>query len=157
MPILLFVAALTLIFGQDHPAGKWSQRHSLPATALAVAQGHHVHADPDEHLDESKNYDSKKLEEGDGGVHVHPVEADEENTENVKSTVDVAVNESLTLKTAAKILASPLTWLPALAYMTTFGLELALDAQMANVLFTLFNKKVGGFDQDKAGYYTSIL
>lgn len=149
---------MVLIFGQDHPAGKWSQRHTLPATAIAVAKGHHVHVDAGEHLDESKNYDSSKnLEKGEGGVDVRPVEANEDDGGNIKSTVDIAVNESLTVKTAALLLASPLTWLPALAYMTTFGLELALDAQMANVLFGLFNKRVAGFNQDKAGYYTSIL
>ena len=146
---------MTLVFGQDHPAGKWSQRHTLPATTIAAAQGHLVHVDSDEHLNESKNYDDKKDLEG--GVDVRPVEAHEVDGGNVKSTVDIAVNESLTVKTAAKLLVSPLTWLPALAYMTTFGLELALDAQMANVLFALFNKKIAGFDQTKAGYYTSIL
>ena len=75
----------------------------------------------------------------------------------VKSTVDVAVNESLTFKTAAKILMSPITWLPAFAYLTTFGLELAVDARMADVLYALFNKRVEGFDQTVAGYYTAIL
>lgn len=33
VPILLFVAAATLIFGTDHPAGKWSDRHGAVATA----------------------------------------------------------------------------------------------------------------------------
>lgn len=112
---------MTLIFGQDHPAGKWSQRHTLPATAIAIAKGHHVHADPDEKLTgNSKENGSKGLEEG--NVEVQSVNFDDEGDANVKSTVDVAVNESLTFKTAGKILASPLTWLPALAYLTTFGL-----------------------------------
>jgi len=75
----------------------------------------------------------------------------------VQSPVDVAVNESLTWKTALKICVNPLTWLPALAYLTTFGLELAIDGQMANILFSLFNKRIHGFDQTKAGYYTSIF
>ncbi|KAJ7139302.1 nitrate/nitrite porter [Mycena epipterygia] len=149
VPILLFVAAITLIFGQDHPAGEWSQRHTLPATTVSNALGHHVH--PDEKM-RRESKDEKALEEG--AVQVHPVE---ELDGNVKSMVDIAVNESLTLKTAMVILANPLTWLPALAYLTTFGLELALDAQMESVLFTLFNKRLGGFDQNKAGYYTSIF
>ncbi|KAJ7156527.1 nitrate/nitrite porter [Mycena crocata] len=150
VPILLFVAAITLIFGQDHPAGKWSQRHTVPATAVAIARGHRIHIDPDEKYSKEKGAE-------DGDVQVHAVEAGEEIGGNVKSTVDFAVNESLTLKTAFEILASPLTWLPALAYLTTFGLELVLDAQMENVLFTLFNKRIGGFNQDIAGYYTSIF
>jgi NNP family nitrate/nitrite transporter-like MFS transporter len=107
VPILLFVAALTLLFGQDHPAGAWSERHSLPATAIAIAHGHHVHVDADE-----KFHQEKGLEDGD--VLVHPVE--------IESMLDVAVNESLTWPSAVSLLASPLTWLPALAYLTTFGL-----------------------------------
>ncbi|KAK7036042.1 Nitrate/nitrite transporter [Favolaschia claudopus] len=147
VPILLTVAGLTLIFGQDHPAGAWSQRHTLPATAIAIARGHQVHRDADEKLSQDK----KAPEEGD--VQVHSVN----ESGIVISTVDFAVNESLTFKTAMGILVSPLTWLPALAYLTTFGLELALDAQMENLLFTLFNKRISGFDQNKAGYYTSIF
>jgi NNP family nitrate/nitrite transporter-like MFS transporter len=115
VPILLTVAALTLIFGQDHPAGAWSQRHTLPATAVAMAHGHQVHIDSDEVLrQESKE---KNSEEGD--AEVHPVD---EEFGNAISTVDFAVNESLTFKSGVEILASPLTWLPALAYLTTFGL-----------------------------------
>jgi len=151
-PILLFVAALTLIFGQDHPAGKWSQRHDIPATAIAIKQGHNVRLDHDEQLQIQKD------EKGLGKVTIHELTAEEAELEQaVQSSVDIAVNESLTLKTAVKIFANPLTWLPSLAYLTTFGLELAIDGQMANVLFGLFNKKIHGFDQTKAGYYTSIF
>ena len=71
--------------------------------------------------------------------------------------VDTTVKETPTLVTYLRILASPLTWLPPLAYMTTFGLELAIDGNLANVLFALFNKKRPGFGQTQAGYYTSIL
>jgi NNP family nitrate/nitrite transporter-like MFS transporter len=127
----------------------------MPATAIAIAQGHEIHADPDEELPFKGKKDGKGLEEG--IVEVRPVEADEDMGGNVTSTVDVAVNESLTLKTALMILTSHLTWLPALAYFTTFGLELILDAQMANVLFNLFNRHISGFDQTKAGYYTSVF
>jgi len=146
---------LTLVFGQDHPAGKWSQRHTMPATAIAIAKGHQVHIDRNE---ETIALDAKTSEKGleKGNVEVRAVEVDEEMGENVQSTVDIAVNESLTIETTLKILANPLTWLPALAYLTTFGLELVVDAQMANVLFALFGKQITGFDQTKAGYYTSI-
>jgi NNP family nitrate/nitrite transporter-like MFS transporter len=75
----------------------------------------------------------------------------------VKSTVDIAVNEPLTMKTALTIISSPLTWLPALAYVTTFGFELALDAKMADVLYNLYNRRLDGFSMVTAGYYTSIL
>ena len=155
MPILLFVAGLTLIYGQDHPTGKWSKRHTMAATAIAIAQGHQVHVDRDEEPTSLTKVDEKDSEKG--IVDVHTVDVDEEMARNVKSTVDIAVNESLTVETALKIFASPLTWLPALAYLSTFGLELVMDAQMANVLFALFGRRIQGFDQTKAGYYTSIL
>ncbi|KIM76890.1 hypothetical protein PILCRDRAFT_825891 [Piloderma croceum F 1598] len=155
VPVLLFVAALTLIFGQDHPAGKWSERHTLPATSIAIARGHHVRIDHDAKKLTTDKINGKGLEEGD--VEVRPVDPDEVMGENILSTVDFAVNESLTYKTAFKILRSPLTWLPALAYLTTFGLELTIDGQMANILLALFGKRVSHFDQTKAGYYTSIF
>jgi NNP family nitrate/nitrite transporter-like MFS transporter len=153
VPILLTVAALTLYFGQDHPAGSWSQRHRMPATAIAVRQGHELHLDSNEKTDFKT--EEKSLE---AGVVVQEViVSNSESDFPVQSPVDVAVNESLTWKTALKICVNPLTWLPALAYLTTFGLELAIDGQMANILFSLFNKRIHGFDQTKAGYYTSIL
>ena len=156
VPVLLIVAVLILIFGQDHPAGKWSERHTLPATSIAIAKGHRVHIDPDEtKLSMDAKLNGKGLEEG--NVEVHPVDPDEEMEGNIQSTVDIAINEALTYETAFRILASPLTWLPALAYLTTFGLELTIDGQMANVLLAIFGKRVSGFDQTKAGYYTSIL
>jgi len=148
-PILIIVAVLTLVFGRDHPAGKWSERHNIPATALAIKEGHDIHYDPDEK--HSKEASAKEVE-----VSVSSVE-DRDAENNVKSTVDVAVNESLTARATLAIVANPLTWLPSLAYLTTFGLELLIDAKMADVLFTLFKNKVGGFNQTKAGYYTSIL
>lgn len=40
VPILFFVAAITLIFGTDCPAGKWSDRHKLPASTFAIRHGH---------------------------------------------------------------------------------------------------------------------
>ena len=48
VPILLLVAFLTFFFGTDCPAGKWSERHTLRATAVAVAKGHQLVVDKDE-------------------------------------------------------------------------------------------------------------
>jgi NNP family nitrate/nitrite transporter-like MFS transporter len=151
-PILLFVAILTFTFGQDHPAGKWSERHNLPATALAIKQGHEVVLDGDEKLSSASTVDEKDPE---AKVIVQAVTDDDADL--VKSTVDVAINERLTLKSTIKILTNPLTWLPAMAYLTTFGVELAIDSQMAAILFNLFSKKRHGFDQTTAGYYTAVL
>ncbi|KAF8967745.1 nitrate/nitrite porter [Flammula alnicola] len=151
-PILLFVAALTLIFGQDHPAGKWSERHNTPATQISVAHGREVYFD----RDEKRTTQDKEGSVEQGKIIVHPVEYPNSDPP-FQSVVDVAVNEPLTAETSFKIIINPLTWLPALAYLTTFGLELAIDANMANVLFTLYSKRIHGFDQTTAGYYTSIF
>jgi len=148
-PVLIFVAVLTLVIGKDHPAGKWSERHNLPATVLAAQQGHHVHQDADEKkIDLENNFGSKDVE-------VTARAVDEHDTDI--TTVDVAINESLTLQAALEIVASPVTWLPAISYLTTFGFELLVDGQMAAILFALFNKKIPGFGQTTAGYYTSIF
>jgi NNP family nitrate/nitrite transporter-like MFS transporter len=71
-----------------------------------------------------------------------------------QSEVDVAVNERLTLNTALAILTNPLTWLPALSYITSFGFELAVDANLANILYTIYKSKT--FGQTKAGYVRTL-
>lgn len=48
VPILLLTAAATLIYGTDCPAGPWSARHTLPASALAAKMGHLSMLDGDE-------------------------------------------------------------------------------------------------------------
>lgn len=143
-PVLLFIAALTFLYGQDHPAGKWCERH----TALAPSA-------------RTDGESSAQLEVGEDLKHrfdvgAHPID-DKKLDTTIHSTVDVAVNESLTFKTSLRMFVNPLTWLPACAYLTTFGLSLTIDGQMANVLFNLFSKNNIGFDQNRAGYYTSIL
>ncbi|KAG6884420.1 hypothetical protein C0993_011292, partial [Termitomyces sp. T159_Od127] len=156
LPCLLLVAVMTLIFGQDHPAGKWSERQNLLAATTTENQGGHTppfHADNEKALSNKKDKSDKHS--GDQ-VTVHTVDGSDVDIV-INSAVDVAVNEKLTLKSTVEIVLSPLTWLPSLAYLTTFGLELALDAQMANVLFALYSKRIHGFDQTKAGYYTSIF
>jgi NNP family nitrate/nitrite transporter-like MFS transporter len=70
------------------------------------------------------------------------------------SEVDVAVNERLTWKTCVAILTNSLTWLPALSYITSFGFELAVDANLSNILFNIYKSPT--FGQTKAGYITSL-
>ncbi|KAF8329332.1 nitrate/nitrite porter [Cantharellus anzutake] len=155
VPALLFVAVLTLVFGTDHPKGKWSERHK-PIASLEVTTGAsrdgvvgEKHLDAEQgatvHVQDLSVPPSKSIQ-----PHVldflgdHPV-----------SEVDVAINQNLTSKMALEIAINPLTWLPALAYLTTFGFELALDSSMANILFSLY--KSPHFGQTKAGYFTSIV
>lgn len=157
VPALLFVATLVLIYGTDHPAGKWSERHNIPASKL----------DSVEYVEES---DPKKSEERDmekgsrsgsnssvevavrqdysskNGVTTPPLET------LATSELDTAINDPLTVHQAVNVLSSPLTWLPALAYASTFGYELAIDANLANVLFGLYPK----LGQTKAGYVSFV-
>lgn len=140
VPVLLFVAVLTLAFGSDHPAGKWSQRHTLPATAAETAQDHAPHLDHSE------------LQEKKDAVSVNVIAAP-----NIISETDTAVNEAPTTAMALKIVASPITWLPALSYMTSFGLELAMDGNLATILFNLFHAHRPSFGQTQAGYYTALF
>lgn len=144
VPILFFVAAITLIFGTDCPAGKWSDRHKLPASTFAIRHGHAAAIAHDA-------YKGNDKEQGNATV----AAVDPEDEANITSDLDVAVNESLTLSAAGKIFISPYTWLPALMYMTTFGFELAIDSNLANVFFNIH--KSATFTQTKAGYYASIF
>ncbi|KAG2142480.1 major facilitator superfamily domain-containing protein [Suillus clintonianus] len=145
VPILLSVATATLMFGTDHPAGKWSDRHNV------VAAGPHV-SDDQTSITDSKNAKSKFGDDIETG--------DEKNVQvtvtavYMASELDTAVNNPLTLNMASKIIVNPLTWLPSLAYMTTFGYELAIDANLATVLYTLLKSPT--FGQTKAGYVAGI-
>lgn len=145
---------LTLIFGQDHPAGKWADRHNIPAAGLSAEDDLDSSSprepEDEDDLEKEKRRERKRKEQ----VSVHVVEAEQPPIESV---VDVAVNEALTWKTAWVIIKNPLTWLPTLAYITTFGFELALDAKMADVLYSMYKGQLQGFNQQTAGYYTSIL
>ena len=113
-----------------------------------LEKGHHDDVTFDINKNDFQNKD-KELE----NVRVN---TDQEQERDV-TLVDSSVKGSPTLVTYFRILTSPQTWLPPLAYMTSFGLELAIDSNMANVLFALFNPKRPDIGQTRAGYYTSIL
>jgi len=143
---------LTLIFGRDHPAGKWSERHNIPAASITSEKGHLTELS-------NKETDKEAAKHTKEEVRVYQVNDEGQELEpgNLESMANYAVNEPLTMKTGVKIILSPVTWLPAMAYLTTFGLELAIDGAMANTLLSLFGKQKAGFNQDSAGYFTSIL
>jgi len=75
VPILLSVAAATLIFGTDHPAGKWSDRHKAVAATLS-------HSD-----DCASDFNTKDASTDKAN------DIENEGGKNVQTTV-VAVNES---------------------------------------------------------------
>lgn len=149
VPILWFIAALCLWIGTDHPAGKWSARHTLPATAIAARQGHFAALD----ADERKIVESKMREKSQASARVQAAEDDDRDELAAEVPLDLAVAEPLTMKSALSILSKSYTWLPALMYATTFGFELAVDANLANVLVS-DHPTLG---QLKAGYYTSTF
>ena len=70
------------------------------------------------------------------------------------SELDYAVSEPLSLGLALKVLSTPLTWLPALGYFTTFGYQIAIYANLANVLLSLYESPT--FGQTEAGYVSGV-
>ncbi|KIK92499.1 hypothetical protein PAXRUDRAFT_829898 [Paxillus rubicundulus Ve08.2h10] len=143
VPILLSVAVATLVFGTDHPAGRWADRHKAIAAVPEVA----IKEDA-----ELASYDSTKhAEKKDGSAEVEVTIAAVQDFNNVS----VAVSRPFTTQVAYEVMFNPLTWLPALAYLTTFGYELAIDANLANVLFNLMRSP--SFGQTKAGYIAGIF
>lgn len=146
VPILLITAVLVMVFGTDHPAGKWQDRHRVQAAHLPSSYGNTP-------SDVEKIAHSESEKKGtDVSVSVAPVSEDE--TQHV-SAVDTAVNQTLTFRIAGEILGNPLTWLPAAAYMTTFGFELAIDAYLANIFYALYKSPT--FGQTKAGYVSRLF
>ncbi|CEQ42497.1 SPOSA6832_04310, partial [Sporobolomyces salmonicolor] len=149
VPILWFVAIMTLIFGTDHPAGKWSARHTLPATAIAARQGHFAKLDASERALVERKMQEKAAATG----RVQAAEDDLEDEAAAEVPLDIAVSEPLTWKSFLAMISKPYTWLPTLTYMTTFGFELAVDANLANVLYS--DHKSPSFGQLRAGYCSS--
>ncbi|KAG6331788.1 hypothetical protein ID866_7301 [Astraeus odoratus] len=150
VPSLLAVAIATLVFGTDHPAGKWSDRHKAvmrKATEVEI----------DDAIGDEKKIATTyvdDVEKKDGLANVQIAEGPAQNS-NLVSELDYAVNEPVTWRLAFRVLSTPLTWLPALAYLTAFGYELAIDANLANVLLSLYKSPT--FGQTKAGYIASIF
>lgn len=152
VPLLLVSAAVIMIFGKDHPAGKWSQRHQLAGTAYEVAAGREVHLDHGEIREQERMRQDSGGEEG-----AAPSSSPGSNEKMVTSLapakgadfsdsqpgqkydqVDTAVSEPLTPKVALKVLADLRVWLCAVSYLLSFGLETAMDAALPQLLFGLF-------------------
>ncbi|KAK7449734.1 hypothetical protein VKT23_013209 [Stygiomarasmius scandens] len=134
VPVLLSVAILCLVFGSDHPSGRWADRHSI-----SLQPGERGPDSPISRpsLDKEKN-----------GVPAVSIQ-------EIESEATKAVNQKLTMTVALDALSKPLTWLPTFAYMTTFGYELAIDANLANVIFNLYQDD--NFGQTKAGYLAATF
>ncbi|KAF5373189.1 hypothetical protein D9758_001491 [Tetrapyrgos nigripes] len=145
VPVLLTVAVLCLVLGSDHPNGRWADRHRV----LRVNEQVSEQAPDSPPTERSSSFDKEKRKQEEvPNLNVDIYVVDE-------SEVTKAVNKKLTLSIALDALSKPLTWLPAFAYMTTFGYELAIDANLANVIFNLY--KEDGFGQTKAGYLAATF
>jgi MFS transporter, NNP family, nitrate/nitrite transporter len=134
------MATLTFIFGQDHPAGRWEDRQK------SLTTGNH-----------NGGLQKKDKESENAHANLNAYQGQEADINFVNPTMDMVAVKKFNLVAYLSILASPLTWLPPLAYLTTLGLELAIDGNFGNILFALFNQKRSGFGQTQAEYYTSIL
>ncbi|KAL6874342.1 MFS general substrate transporter [Trichoderma longibrachiatum] len=136
VPCLLLVAVIILLFGRDHPRGKWSQRHRVSSMAKAKAQGidrgaahqpEHMLVDPQ---------DASAREPADSTT--SDTESGKESSPSPVVEVDTAQSEPLTFAALLKILADLRVWSCALCYLLTFGLETAMDAALPGLINTLF-------------------
>lgn len=133
VPLLFTVAAMIMLLGKDHPAGKWSQRHQLPGTAMEVARGEEVHLD----ASEARAYEQQAASRSEKGA-AKGHDFREVTDEKQVTKMDTAVSEPLTMKSFITVISDLRVWMVALSYMMTFGLETALDAALPNLLFNLF-------------------
>ncbi|KAF9219483.1 nitrate transporter [Gyrodon lividus] len=148
VPVLLSVAVATLVFGTDHPAGRWSDRLKVVAAIGGPGQEGTV-IEGQEPAAFQSSQDAEKKKDGSADVEVTTV-----RELDAVSELSVAASKPFTWRVVYEVVFDPLTWLPAMAYLTTFGYELAIDANLANVLFNLMESP--SFGQTKAGYIAGI-
>ncbi|KAE8225066.1 hypothetical protein CF319_g2132 [Tilletia indica] len=144
VPMLLLIAGMCLLFGKDCPQGPWSARHRTEGTAIDVARGDMPHLD----AAERRAMDDAQASNNEKAISKGADFADIPRTDVL--TMDTAVAEPVTLKVLGKVLTDSRVWLCALAYMTTFGLETAMDAALPGLILTLFQSP--NFKVDDAAY-----
>ncbi|KAL6851837.1 major facilitator superfamily domain-containing protein [Trichoderma novae-zelandiae] len=136
VPCLLLVAVIILLFGRDHPSGKWSQRHQLGSLAVgklqAVNRG--VAHQPQHMLVDSDRAPAQEAAD----FKASDTESGMEESPSPVVEVDTAQSEPLTFAALLNILADLRVWSCALCYLLTFGLETAMDAALPGLINTLF-------------------
>jgi NNP family nitrate/nitrite transporter-like MFS transporter len=125
VPCLLLIAAIILLFGRDHPSGKWSARHQLQDSSARKAQSIGEDGIKQQNMFVDSEMNSKSL--GTSVSERSPV-----------TNVDTAQSEPLTFATLLEILSDLRVWSCALCYLLTFGLETAMDAALPGLINTLF-------------------
>lgn len=151
VPVLLLVAGIILLFGKDHPAGKWSQRHQFSGTAVAIAQGEKIELDSAERAEYERRTADREKGPAKGA---HFIEVDPATSGKHVEAVDTAQAEKMTFKRLLVILRDPRVWMCFMCYLLTFGLETAMDAALPGLLFTLFQS--GTFSAIDAAYAASM-
>ncbi|CAO1635544.1 unnamed protein product [Parajaminaea phylloscopi] len=146
VPLIIVTVAAILIFGRDHPAGKWSQRHQLAGTALEVAAGREVHLDASEIRDQERmRQASSGMERGTANEKIMTSAAPakvsdfrEQQPGTTPDAIDTAVSEPLTPRTALAVAMDLRVWMVVVSYFLSFGLETAMDAALPQLLYGLF-------------------
>ncbi|KAI9569814.1 major facilitator superfamily domain-containing protein [Boletus coccyginus] len=151
VPCLLLVSLAILVFGTDHPAGKWCDRHKAIAYGRENPESTNAPADSDERVYDTLNNSRADLEKKSRQTDIQVTGAGVQDM-NMVSELDYAVTEPLTLGLALKIAFTPLTWLPALGYFTTLGYELAMNTNLAHIFLSLYKSE--SFSNTEAGYLT---
>lgn len=149
VPLLFFVAALMMLIAKDHPAGKWSQRHQLPGTAIAIGRGEDVHLDSSERQQYEGHEDSRQEKGPMKTSDFREVASDATQL----TSIDIAVSEPLTVQAAIAVVKDLRVWMVALSYLITFGLETSLDAALPTLLNQLFASQ--SFTSIDAAYVAS--
>ncbi|KAI0804812.1 major facilitator superfamily domain-containing protein [Irpex lacteus] len=148
VPILIITAIITLVFGTDRPGPSVGNRERTSFV---------------------RSYSKHAMEEGEVvSSSVHDPEASDKNASRISQIVgnetsekgvgvgSHAATDDTTKTVLSSVLLDPLTWLPSLAYLTSFGYELAIDANLSNVLFGLYSPTKHSFNQTVSGYVASI-
>lgn len=144
VPFLLTLAVAILVFGTDHPAGKWSDRHKVIVHYVSDAEPNRITVDEKGTSDEACDDCHKQDKYPNTRVTVSPAQE-----------ITCVVSESPTWKHLWKVITTSLTWLPALAYLTTFGYEIAICTNLASVLLSIYQSPT--FGQTKAGYLAATF
>ncbi|KAK0522091.1 hypothetical protein OC834_006410 [Tilletia horrida] len=147
VPMLFLVAAMCLLLGKDCPQGPWSARHRTEGTAIEVARGEMPHLD----ASERRALDSAQPSNNEKAISKGADFADVPRADLY--AMDTAVAEPVTLSVLGKVLVDARVWLVALSYMTTFGLETAMDAALPGLILGLFQSP--NFKVDDAAYVAS--
>lgn len=141
--ILMVVCVMVLVFGQDCPQGKWSMRN----------QGDHVPVmiGSSAEFSQKESNGEKDPPKGLGATSERRLE-DEPDCDSVQEKGAIAI-ESPSFLDVVKISFHYRTLLTALAYITTFGGELAIES----IISALYQQHEPSFTQSLAGNWGSML